>query len=493
MGVQKFDALAAKQFIPFGGGGSDVPEFGMYQKSDGNIGFAIGGSLAFTIDSEGGSPASGGGGTVEAGTTGQFAYYAADGTTVSGTASPGYAAGTDFGAIITAAAAGGYVAQLNPAVAYTISAPINIQINANITRWGVNGNGAKIQSLITTSEDVWTISIPTGDSDVNLEFLYLANFQLGGSGTDGNGLTIISESSASYIYNFIMDALTIRSFGGAGCVLTGSNFENQITNCWFNDNVSDGLQMNEGTSGGVVSAMHWNGGGARNNGGQGVNLANYGPYDLHIWGCYFVQNTGAGVSATNGINSIMACGFENNGGQGVYMTNFCTIVGCTFSSYGPQTDGVYATIFNRVIMYGCAYTYYGSGSPGQLLQVAGGGIIVCDTDDAILTDNTPGQWINASGVRQVPPTVVNASTYTVLPTDRSIIFTAACVVTFGEYFAGRILDFRVVGNFAITSANDDVVPLTSSATGGTPILAATSGKWATLVGNGAQKVIMAAN
>lgn len=87
-----------------------------------------------------------------------------------------------------------------------------------------------------------------------------------------------------------------------------------------------------------------------------------------------------------------------------------------------------------------------------------------------------------------------ATTYTVLSTDTHISWSATATTTFTLPTAtlGRELYIRNTTAFAINSASANVLPLTSN-TAGTAILAATAGKFAKLVGNGTNWVVMMAN
>jgi hypothetical protein len=58
--------------------------------------------------------------------------------------------------------------------------------------------------------------------------------------------------------------------------------------------------------------------------------------------------------------------------------------------------------------------------------------------------------------------------------------------------AGRKIRIKTIANYTVISASANVAPLTS-ATAGTAILAATAGKWAELVSDGTNWVIMAGN
>ena len=92
--------------------------------------------------------------------------------------------------------------------------------------------------------------------------------------------------------------------------------------------------------------------------------------------------------------------------------------------------------------------------------------------------------------------VTNANaTYTVLTTDHTIIQTTAAstyTLPAPASFTGRQL--HIVTQFAgtVVSASANVFPL-AGGVAGTAILAATAGKWATLVSNGTNWVIIASN
>lgn len=88
-----------------------------------------------------------------------------------------------------------------------------------------------------------------------------------------------------------------------------------------------------------------------------------------------------------------------------------------------------------------------------------------------------------------------AATYVVLATDHTIIqTTAASTYTLPSAVtnAGRVL--HIVTQFAgtVVSATSNVVPIAGTAAG-TPILAATAGKFATLQSNGVAWVAIASN
>lgn len=58
-------------------------------------------------------------------------------------------------------------------------------------------------------------------------------------------------------------------------------------------------------------------------------------------------------------------------------------------------------------------------------------------------------------------------------------------------FIGRVVVIKTIAAYTVVSASSNVVPI-NSATAGNAILAATAGKWAEMVSDGSNWIIMAA-
>jgi len=92
-------------------------------------------------------------------------------------------------------------------------------------------------------------------------------------------------------------------------------------------------------------------------------------------------------------------------------------------------------------------------------------------------------------------TPITASTHTVGAADTFVVYNGpACTVTLPApaSFTGRVLYLKKIDAFGLNSASSNVKPIGSN-TAGTAILAATAGKFATLVSDGTNWVIMASN
>lgn len=102
--------------------------------------------------------------------------------------------------------------------------------------------------------------------------------------------------------------------------------------------------------------------------------------------------------------------------------------------------------------------------------------------------------ITALQTAVVSTPVTKTTNFTVADSERNIICNGAASITVtlpdATTTAGRAIYIKTIAAFTVVSASSNVVPLTS-ATAGTAILAATAGKWARLVSDGVNWIIMA--
>src|SRR5215472_18855848 len=178
---------------------------------------------------------------------------------------------TDFGAALSAAIAGGYVAQLSGGT-YTVTQPIVIHINSTIQGpLGINGNGATLVSHITDGSPVIEIDVGPG---VDLRYLDLSNFNIVGNGKEGDGIKIVADGNDRWAYNWNIDNVKVSQVGGYGLDMQGSLFEGLVSNSFMNNNGLGGAYIANSAGGGIASALRWFGGGFENNNGAGLTLGN---------------------------------------------------------------------------------------------------------------------------------------------------------------------------------------------------------------------------
>jgi hypothetical protein len=92
--------------------------------------------------------------------------------------------------------------------------------------------------------------------------------------------------------------------------------------------------------------------------------------------------------------------------------------------------------------------------------------------------------------------VTKTSSFTLGSAENWIICNGSGIITVtlpaASSWIGREVMLKTIAAFTVVSASSNVVPI-STASAGTAILAATAGKWATLVSNGTNWVVMNAN
>src|SRR5262249_54041404 len=159
----------------------------------------------------------------------------------------------DFGSILTAAAQGGYIAQLSGGT-YTVTQPITIYINSTTQGIGVNGGGATIISQVPAGQPV--IQFIVGPN-VDLRYLNLTNFTIQGNGSEGDGIKIVADGMDRDVYNWNINNVTINHVGGYGLDFQGNVFEGLVSNSWMNNNGKGGALFEHSAGGGQVSALHW--------------------------------------------------------------------------------------------------------------------------------------------------------------------------------------------------------------------------------------------
>ncbi|MGD9880985.1 MAG: Ig-like domain-containing protein [Geminicoccaceae bacterium] len=255
---------------------------------------------------------------------------------------------TDLASILSTAIAGGYVAH-GGAATYTVSSPIVIHVNSTIQGpLGIDLGGATIVSQITNGAPVIEIDVGAG---VDLRYLTLSNFTILGNGAEGDGIKIVAAGNDRWAYNWSIDNVTVNHVGGYGLDMQGSVFEGLISNSWMTNNAKGGAYFTH-LDGGIVSAVHWFGGGLHNNGGAGLALDN-GARDMNVDGATITNNNGAGISASQGITSVTASTIADNYGPGVWFQNYGNFNENTFSnSTGTQSVGITGYLAGNVTLVG---------------------------------------------------------------------------------------------------------------------------------------------
>jgi hypothetical protein len=279
---------------------------------------------------------------------------------------------TDFGTILANAIEGGYVARLDGG-AYTIAAPIVIHITSTMQgALGIDGGGATLVSQVTNGAPLIQIVV---DAGVDLRYLTFSNFNIQGTGKEGDGISILADGNDRWVYNWNISDVTVEHVGGYGLSMQGSVFEGMVSNSWMNGNGLGGAYFAHSSGGGQVSAVRWFGGGARHNDGSGIVLDN-GARDLVLDGALLLANGSVGVSATQGITAISNSTFDNNQGGGVWFQNYGNFNYNTFISAGSQPVGISGYLVGGATMIGNTSAHTGLGPNPRLGNLEGSGEVL---------------------------------------------------------------------------------------------------------------------
>jgi len=282
---------------------------------------------------------------------------------------------------------------------YYITSPIVISVAESMTGGvGLDGRGCKIISGLPpgTNQPLITVEVASG---VQLRYVQFRNFTILGSltgvnGTTGetSGLRLSCQNNPGNLWSFVLDNVNVVGVNTRGIDISGNVFEGTIENCWAEQCGTDGVYI-ENSNGGVASAIHWKGGGARQNGHYGLDIEG-GAYDVNVSDCYFVLNGYSGIGAANGITGVHHCGFENNGNNsavapyGINMAGFGNIRDCTFSTGGSQLVGIRCFLVPGGVLNidGCGFQYYGGGGdPTTPMAFTGTGVVACNVPVAAIS------------------------------------------------------------------------------------------------------------
>lgn len=210
-----------------------------------------------------------------------------------------------------------------------------------------------------------------------------------------------------------------------------------------------------------------------------VNLA------ARVLGVLGVTNGGTGTTTSTGTGNTVLSDSPS------FTTCFKTGVDPASAGFIRQSDG------DKITWKTTTTDYVGMRVSGGVFDISGGTVFASGANLHVagggIFDLTGGLATFTAAVSRVLTTQVGA-TYSVGATDTHIIANRAgtMTLTLGTATAGRELTIRTIQAQTVVSAGSNVVPL-AGGSAGTAILAGTAGKWALLVGDGANWQIQASN
>jgi len=186
--------------------------------------------------------------------------------------------------------------------------------------------------------------------------------------------------------------------------------------------------------------------------------------------------------------------------------------GLTWGYYGgnvTKSDGTQSTVANGSVSLTASATNY-------ITALKESGVVYCNTtttawNDAAnywrlysvvtgtstitsYTDEREIGRMTGVGTGLVAPVTKTAS-FTLGSNENEVICNGTATITVtlpsAASFIGRVVVIKTIAAYTVVSASSNVVPI-NSATAGNAILAATAGKWAEMVSDGSNWIIMAA-
>ena len=287
-----------------------------------------------------------------------------------------------------------------PSATYAIAKPINFSSVGNaVNTWGLQCEGATLQSLITTGETVMNFV-----SNHTVRYFRLAGgLKIRGSGTDGNGLRIFAPLG-KHFYNFLIEGLSVEGVGKDGLLVEGNVFEASIYNSYFQDCLQNGATFAH-SKGGICSAIAIYGSFFNQNGKYGLCATNFdaqygGTTDVRVYGGYCRENKSYGFYYNNGTAgaAIEQVGFENNckglqpgdqNGAHIYAMSSVQLRSCTgHNQFGGATYLLRGFFNGLTVLDGCRQSAGGAMAAtglSRLVQVHG-----TDTGHVLLRGSSGG-------------------------------------------------------------------------------------------------------
>jgi hypothetical protein len=265
-----------------------------------------------------------------------------------------------------------YIVQLDPTTRVTAASTIVLKAKdcAGQPR-GFNGNGASISSTINDGSDVMTIT-STGEA----KSLYIAGIHIYGGmyqgKVSGNCLYISAPKNLAIYVSTVRD-LVLEYCGKSGLAIKGDFFESVLDNITTMANFGDGIWIDHGDDGGIISNVMIRSPNISRNRGYGLHAIRANSIDISQGSV--INNWKGGLLGEHGLRTVDSINCENTGPICVDIptSNFPTRIVGTNASTDGATQGKgpgsgplqYTFRYNgpasKLIESGNYITFYGKG------------------------------------------------------------------------------------------------------------------------------------
>ena len=267
------------------------------------------------------------------------------------------------------AAMNGQSVMFDPTTSVTVSSTMTILVPDN--PGNILGNGLKIRSTINNGSDVLQF---VGNARANSRNFTIQGINIYGGGygglASGNCFVINAPHTKGSIYRVMVRDIHTDSCGINGIKITGDFFESTLDNIGSENNKGDGLFIDHGADGGIISNLMIRSPNLSRNQGYGFHAARANSIDISQGS--FINNGKGGLLGEHGIRTVDSVNCENSGLVCIdiptsdFMTrltgNNASTDGATAVATPMQYTYRYRGIEAKLIQSENYITYYGSGT-----------------------------------------------------------------------------------------------------------------------------------
>jgi hypothetical protein len=211
---------------------------------------------------------------------------------------------------ILQAAMNGQSVMFDPTTAVTVSSTMTILVSD--TPGNIFGNGLKITSTINNGSDVLQFVGNAKDNSRNF-IIQGINIHGGGYGglASGNCFVINAPHTKGSIYRVMLRDIYTDYCGINGVKIIGDFFEATLDNIQSENNKGDGLFIDHGADGGIISNLMIRSPNLSRNQGHGFHSARASSIDISQGS--FINNGKGGLLGEHGIRTVDSVNCENSG------------------------------------------------------------------------------------------------------------------------------------------------------------------------------------
>jgi hypothetical protein len=273
------------------------------------------------------------------------------------------------------AAMNGQSVMFDPNTSVTVSSTMTILVPDN--PGNIFGNGLKIRSTINNGSDVLQF---VGNAKYNSRNFIIQGININGGVYEGlasgNCFVINAPHNKGSLYRVMLRDIYTDFCGIHGVKIIGDFFESTLDNIESENNNGDGLFIDHGADGGIISNLMIRSPNLSRNKGYGFHAAHANSIDISQGS--FITNGKGGLLGEHGIRTVDSVNCENSGLVCIDIptSDYPTrLVGNNASSDGKTavtTTMQYTYRYNgnpaNLIQSGNYFTYYGAGTNNTAIR-----------------------------------------------------------------------------------------------------------------------------